>query len=119
MALETLKGVKEIGGFEVTHVERSLIPPEEIDLPYILIREGNEHSIAFTLQKGPIKEVGVNGCQIDTIIETAKLIIEGLNAKFPCEENEKAIFHLTETIGWLAHRTANRTERGVEGTNQA
>ena len=33
------------------------------------------------IQNGPIKENGVNGCQVDTIIEATKAIIEGLNKK--------------------------------------
>ncbi len=111
MALETLKDVKEIGGFEVREVlwiqpANSFI---EVNPEY--------NSIVFRLQKGPIKEVGVNGCQVDTMIEAAKMIIDGLNQKHPCEENAMALAALQSALEWLAVRTKNRTERGVEGTS--
>lgn len=77
------------------------------------------NSISFTLQKGPIKEVGVNGCQVDTLIEAAAEIIRGLNTKFPCRENSLAITKLEEALHWLEARRKNRIEREVEGTSKA
>jgi hypothetical protein len=109
MCLETLKDVKEIGGFEVTR------DWEEGD-KFICIREAS-NAIGFRLQNGPIKEVGVNGCQVDTVIEAAKLIIEGLNKNYPCRENAVAITKLDETLMWLEKRKKDREKRGVEGHN--
>jgi hypothetical protein len=43
--------------------------------------------ITFTIQSGPVKEFGVNGCQIDDVIAWAKDKIEQFNATFPCREN--------------------------------
>jgi hypothetical protein len=77
------------------------------------------HSLSFTMQTGPIKEVGVNGVQIDTIIEAAKIIIEGLNAKFPCRENAMVITKLDEALMWSKKRKEDREKRGVEGFNKA
>ena len=57
---------------------------------FIYVRN-DVNSISFTIQNKPIKEVGVNGCQVDTIIETAQIMIKELNKKFPCWENEQAI----------------------------
>ena len=74
--------------------------------------------VAFAGQRGPINEVGVNGCQIDAMVEFARRTIEVFNAKFPCRENLLAITKLQEAEMWLRERTCNRTERGVEGTNQ-
>src|SRR3954468_22692157 len=99
MALETLQGIKEIGGFKVIVMDdlRTLYPERfnesgamdygwfEKDIrpeSFIYVRN-DKNSLSFTIQNGPIGEVGVNGCQVDTVIETAKLIIEGLNKKFP------------------------------------
>jgi hypothetical protein len=76
------------------------------------------NSICFRIQNGPIKEVGVNGCQVDTLIEAARLIIEGLNLKYPCQDNDYVIGHLTCAIGYLKSRKKDRETRGVEGTNQ-
>lgn len=135
MALETLKDVKTIGGFDVVVMDelREKHPDKfnksgsmdyewfEKDIRphnFVYIRN-DKNSIAFTIQKGPIKEVGVNGCQVDTIIETAKLIIEGLNKKFSCRENAVAITKLDEALMWLDRRTKNRERRGVEGTSKS
>ena len=134
MALETLKDTKKIGDFDVVVMDRlrELHPDKfnesgamdykwfEKDIrPHNFIYVRNDvNSIAFTIQNGPIKENGVNGCQVDTIIEAAKLIVEGLNTKYPCRENSIAITKLDEALMWLRERTRDREARGVEGTNQ-
>jgi hypothetical protein len=134
MALETLDNVTKIGEFDLVCMDdlRKEYPErftetgamdnvwfEQTIRPYnfIYLRK-DKNSIAFTIQNGPIKEVGVNGCQVDTLIEAAKLIIEGLNAKFPCRENSMVITKLDEALMWSEKRKWNRTKRGVEGTNQ-
>ena len=80
------------------------------------------NSIAFTIQNGPVflADVGVNGCQVDTIIEAARLILVGLN-KNPhnCRENSMAITKLDEALMWLKKRKEDRVARGVEGTVKA
>ena len=78
MALETLKGVEKIGGFEVAHDPIGSTGNYD---PHIgIFHEAN--AIVFKIQDGPIKEHGVNGCQVDTLIHAAKKILEGLNEKF-------------------------------------
>ena len=124
MALETLKDVKEIGGFKVSHGldMNSIKTMEELNdwynnRPVRVNHDLNE--ITFSIQDGPIKEVGVNGCQVDTLIHAAKMILEGLNAKFPSEYNELAINKLGMALAHLAERTKDREARGVEGTSNA
>ena len=113
MALRTLEGVEEIGGYEVKRINWN-----QPECNFIEINDqGN--AIAFKLQNGPIKEVGVNGCQVDTLIETAKIIIEKLNAEFPCRENAVAVTKLDEALLWLLKRTIDREKRGVEGISKA
>lgn len=135
MALETLKGVDIIGGFDVIVMDelREKFPEKfnesgamdwqwfetEIRPNHFIYIRHDKNSLAFTLQNGPIKEHGVNGCQVDTIVATAKLMIEKLNEKFPCEENRMAISHLHYALFWLNERKKDRTERGVEGTSKA
>lgn len=131
MALETLKEVNEIGGFNVIVMDklREQYPDKfnesgamdykwfEKDIRpnhYVYVRH-DVNSLSFTLQNGPIKEVGVNGCQVDTIIEAAKVMLEGLNKQFPCRENACAITKLDEALHWLEARKKNREKRGVEG----
>ena len=135
MALETLKGVSEIGGFKVVVMDelREKHPEKfnesgamdykwfEKDVRphnFIYVRH-DVNSIAFTIQNGPVKEHGLNGCQVDTIIEAAKIMVEGLNAKFPCRENSMIITKLDEALMWSKKRKADREKRGVEGHSKA
>lgn len=112
MCLETLEGVKEIGGFKVDFWPEDRNSWSEA-APIIVNK--NTNAIAFLLQNGPIKEVGVNGCQIETIIEAAKILLEGLNKKVPCDENEAAIQRLDLAMKFLNLRKEVREQRGVEG----
>jgi hypothetical protein len=108
MAIDTLNGVTEVGGFKVGR------HPNANFEDYIVISE-EDNAIGFKLQNGPIKEVGVNGCQVDTMIETVILILSGFNDKFPCEENAHAIECLKHAIFYLEERKMNREARKVEG----
>lgn len=134
MALKTLKGVTEIGGFKVVDMNAIRETNPEMFRPdgsmiyhlfdeqirpfhFIYVRH-DVNSISFNIQNGPIKEVGVNGCQVDTLIEAAKKIIEGLNAKSPCRENAMVITKLDEALLWSMKRKLDREARGVEGTSQ-
>lgn len=133
--MKTLNGVKKIGGFDVVVMDelRGQFPDKfnesgamdykwfEKDVrPHNFIYVRNDvNSLAFTLQNGPIGEVGVNGCQVDTIVEAAKVILEGLNKEFPCRENACAITKLDEALHWLEARKRNRVARGVEGKSEA
>jgi len=78
----------------------------------------NETQVAFTGQRGPVQEVGVNGCQIDDLIKFARLTIEVFNKKFPCRENSFVITKLREAEMWLEERKLDREARGVEGKSE-
>ncbi|MDD2314415.1 MAG: hypothetical protein PHX12_06065 [Proteiniphilum sp.] len=134
MALNTLKGVTEIGGFPVIVMDelRDKYPDKfnesgamdykwfekDIRPNYFVYVRHDVNSISFTLQSAPIGEAGVNGCQVDTIIEAAKLMLERLNSKLSCRENAIAITKLDEALMWLNERTKKRIKRGVEGTSK-
>lgn len=135
MALETLKDVKEIGGFKVIDMNATKETNPEMFRPdgsmiyhlfdeqirpfnFIYVRH-DVNSLSFNIQNGPIKENGVNGCQVDTIIEAAKIILEGLNKNFPCRENATAITKLDEALLWLLKRKLDREKRNVEGLSKA
>lgn len=78
--------------------------------------------IEIQLQSAPIKEVGINGCQIDEVIEViflCKEILESFNKSLPSRETSLAVTKLDEAIMWCAKRTTDRIKRGVEGTNNA
>lgn len=134
MALETLKNVDHVGSQNIVHMDslREKHPDrftetgamdhkwfEETIRPnhFIYVRH-DKNSLAFTLQNGPIKEVGVNGCQVTDVIAVAKRIIEELNKNFPCRENAMTITKLDEALMWQSKRTIDRIERGVEGTSK-
>jgi len=135
MALETLKGVDQIGGFDVVVMDdlQKKHPSKfnesgamdykwfenEIRPKNFVYVRNDVNSISFTIQKGPIKENGVNGCQVDTIIETAKIMIENLNKNFPCRENAIVITKLEEALMWSKKRKEDRVKRGVEGYSKA
>jgi hypothetical protein len=135
MALETLKDVKEIGGFKVLDIDNLQSYHTEcfsnlsgkmsweyfdanVKPNYPIVIHHDRNIISFTIQNGPIKEVGINGCQVDTIIEAAKLIITGLNNKFPCTENHLAIANLDAALFMLNKRKQDRINREVEGLNK-
>ncbi len=134
MALKTLEGVENIDGFDVVVMDelREKYPEKfnesggmdyewfekEIRPKNFIYLRHDKNSLSFTIQNGPIKENGVNGCQVDTIVEAALKIVAGLNANFPCKENETAIFHLREALRAMKLRKENRESRGVEGYNK-
>ena len=78
--------------------------------------DGN--SITFTIQDGPIGEKGINGCQIDDLVDVSARIIRKLNKEFPCRENSITIGKLEEALMWLNKRKEDREKRGVEGLNK-
>ena len=85
MDLETLIDVKEIGGFKLTEPGHGITNKEweEYDKSHPICINHEKNRISFRIQNVPIKEVGINVCQVDTIIHAAKKILEGLDAKFP------------------------------------
>ena len=122
MALETLKGLDEIGGYKVIRGKPEEMGWDEFDeyrkeFPIHISEHMN--TVSVRIQDGPIKEVGVNGAQLDTLVEIAVLMIKGLNAKFPCRENSIAVTKFEEGLMWLDKRKKDREKRGVEGHNKA
>lgn len=112
MALETLRGVEHINGHTVKRVEWNQPEGNHIEV------NDKSNAITFKIQDGPIKEVGINGCQVDELVSTALLIVKGLNAKFPCDENVKAMTALYDAYSWLQQRKHKREIRGVEGKSE-
>ena len=73
-------------------------------------------SIAF--QEGPIKENGVNGCQIEDVIAVLEARLEGFQeGPYRCRENALMITKLQEARMWGQERTRLREKKGVEGYN--
>ena len=72
----------------------------------------------ISFQNGPIKQNGVNGCYQEDLLA---IVIDRLQhfqaGEFACRENALALTKIQEGLLWLQSRTADRTARGVEGTN--
>jgi len=118
MALEVLKDVKEIGGFEVGDSTDWQTSGDYSWANKKIIVNRDANTIAFVLQKGPIKEVGVNGCQIETMISASLLLIERHNCLYPCYENVTTMDALKDALAAQAMRTSKREARGVEGESK-
>ncbi|MGE6313419.1 hypothetical protein ACQKD6_23740 [Bacillus cereus] len=77
----------------------------------------NKH-INIKFQEGPIQENGVNGAQIEEVVDVLVNRLQGFqNGGYPCRENALAITKLEEARLWLNERTRKRQEQGVEGKN--
>ena len=133
MALETLADVAEVNGHKIVRLDDAKKRSQFLDAngefdwdryddyrieSHISIAE-SQNMISFKIQAGPIKEFGHNGCQVDEIIATAKIMIDKLNNKFPCEENIKALGCLEGALYFLNARKKDRAIRGVEGQSKA
>jgi len=124
MALETLVNVREIDGFDVCHFtegsEKNSVSEEDLAKykPAYIWVDHEQNTITFKIQNGPIKENGVNGCQVDQLISAAKLVIEGLDKNFPSFDNQCAIHSLSAAKLALENRKREREARGVEGFNK-
>jgi len=77
-----------------------------------------EPALEIQFQHGPVAENGVNGIQNEELISLLIMRLTNLNQPpFNCRQNSLAITKLEEARMWLEHRTAERVQRGVEGTN--
>ena len=79
---------------------------------------GEKSIVEFVIQSGPVSEFGINGCQIDDVIEWAKQKIEEWNKQLPSRENSIVITKLDEALLWLLKRKLDREKRQVEGTSK-
>jgi hypothetical protein len=82
-----------------------------------LYRVGEGES-AFTVgfQRGPIQEVGINGCQQEDLLAIVIHRLEAFQAtEYGCRENQEALRHCQEAIMWLDRRTLRRRARAIEG----
>lgn len=77
------------------------------------------HYAQIKFQKGPIKENGVNDCQIEDLLAICIHRIEGFQSgNFACADNQLALTCIQGALTSLNKRTKHRQNRGVEGKNQ-
>lgn len=71
-------------------------------------------------QRGPVKEVGVNGITNEALIAIVIDRLKGAQeGPFASADNADAIMHLEAASEALARRTRDRMARGVEGQSKA
>ncbi len=142
MALETLAGVRQIGSVAILDINeaeakyKAVAPTGQrqdgIDFnkeswddffnrvlkgsaPIIVDHKNN--TISFKIQDGPIKENGINGCQLTDMVEVATHMVSTLNETHRCRENSVTITKWEEGLMWQEKRTKDRETRNVEGTS--
>lgn len=70
-------------------------------------------------QSGPVREYGVNGVQVEDILEVLAKRLEGFQeGSFQNDYNDSALRNIRAAIGCMHARTAERVERGVEGKDE-
>lgn len=79
--------------------------------------------IQIDWQNGPLAVDGVRleptGAFVEGVIEAAIDRVEYYQrGEFACRENALVLTKLEEALHWCNHRTADRDQRGVEGTHQ-
>jgi hypothetical protein len=80
--------------------------------------QGFGEGLLIKFQRGPIKEVGVNGVSNEALLAILIDRMRGFQSgPFACRENACALTKLEEALHWLHSRTRSRVARGVEGTN--
>jgi len=81
-------------------------------------KEGRDAYCSIEFQRGPIKEVGVNGITNEALLAILIDRLDGFQSgPFRCDENDVAREHLLDAMAVLKLRTKARLARGVEGTN--
>lgn len=76
-------------------------------------------SFPVNFQKGPVKEVGINGLQNEHLLAMIIDRLQGFQSgPFACEENARALEACETALDWMNKRTTDRASRGAEGKNE-
>lgn len=84
-----------------------------------LVRQREETVVDIKWQEGTVPDVGVNGAQVDEVVQLCIDRLTVLRDELPDRETSLAITKLEEALMWLNERTQRRTRQGVEGTHLA
>lgn len=102
---------------------RVVDPGHEYQILIPVEGQAGYESAPIKFQKGPIKEVGVNGIQnIDliNILIDRMIHLQTMNeGKYACIDNEYMLAHLKGLKELDLARTAARLKRNVEGTSKS
>lgn len=116
LTIETADGVASDGAnhrYRISGFDTG--PNSSEDSPYL----GGAKSTTVLFQKGPIREVGVNGITHESLLT---IIIDRLRSyqagPFASPYNGTALAHCEAALFDLQNRTRERIARNVEGTHQ-
>jgi hypothetical protein len=74
----------------------------------------------IVFQHGNPKEVGINGCRLEDVIEVViQKLLDFQGRDLACEENHVALEHLVDAQEVLLARRRRREEQGVIATEKA
>ncbi len=74
----------------------------------------SEPFIHILFQRGPVPEVGINGCRIEDVIEVLiQRLLDHQGRELACPENAAALDHLESAREALVLRRRRREEQGV------
>ena len=91
---------------------------DDIDVACEAIEGTEVNGIEVSIQHGPRKIHGINGTPIDSLIQICRSFLVKYNEDCPAVATAMAIVKLDEALLWLMSRTEDRTNRGVEGTEE-
>lgn len=81
--------------------------------------QDSEGYFRIKFQDGPVKEVGVNGCQTEDILKVLIARLKGFQeGEFACAENAEAVGALISARYHLVSRTVKRITQNVEGIDK-
>ena len=82
-------------------------------------RDADNVLATIKFQTGPLKEAGINGVGIESLLAISADRLTAFQAgPFACASNQKALDAINEAIAALNERTRERMARNVEGTHQ-
>lgn len=115
---EFVEGVSEGGAVTVFEDEAFIILT--IDGVYVIDPRslGSDAVVTIKFQKGPMREVGLNGIHMEHLLEiVAHRLCEFQKTEWKCDENGMALSHIYAAINKLNQRTDRRIAAGTEGTS--
>ena len=118
VGIARLREVRAGEGDSVTPALAGWRPLTGPDVAVIGGETTKEPLLYVKFQSGPIGEAGINGGQIDDVINVALRRTEAMQALGPCQENLHTIDHLKAALDWQRKRTATRVNQRVEGTRR-
>ena len=116
MALKCVRNERRILAEHIGHIHPDSSADEKlVALGRNIVVNHASNFVGFRIQNGPIKEMGVNGCQIDHVLAFTLTFLKCLNAENPNAHSKAAIKHIELAMFALRERARGIEKRAVEG----